>query len=111
MKKTVFLALTFFVTALISFAGQEILELKGGKGPGKGKTIVLVAGDEEYRTEESMPMLAKILSQKHGFDCIVLFSWDSEGKYVDPNNQAGPPFLFRLKQAFSCCNLRCKHLL
>ena len=69
MKKTVFLFLTYFLATLVSFGGQEILELKGGKGPGKGKTIVLVAGDEEYRTEESMPMLAKILSQKHGFLC------------------------------------------
>ena len=47
------------------------------------------AGDEEYRTEESMPMLAKILSQKHGFECKVLFAWDNEGKYIDPNNQQG----------------------
>ena len=89
MKKTACLLLTYFLTALVSFAGKEILELKGGKGPGKGKTIVLVAGDEEYRTEESMPMLAKILSQKHGFHCKVLFAWDKEGKHIDPNNQAG----------------------
>ena len=89
MKKPVFLFLSFFLAFLTSFAGKEILELKGGKGPGKGKTIVLIAGDEEYRTEESMPMLAKILSQKHGFHCKVLFAWDNEGKHIDPNNQAG----------------------
>ena len=89
MKKTVILFLSYFLALLTSFAGKEILELKGGKGPGKGKTIVLVAGDEEYRTEESMPMLAKILSQKHGFHCKVLFASDKEAKYVDPNNQAG----------------------
>ena len=34
-------------------------------------------------------MLAKILSQKHGFHCKVLFAWDSTGKHIDPNNQAG----------------------
>ncbi len=58
-------------------------------GPGKGKHIVLVAGDEEYRTEESMPMLAKILSQKHGFKTTVVFALSADGKYIDPNNQAG----------------------
>ena len=68
---------------------SKILHLKGKDGPGKGKTIVLVSGDEEYRTEESMPMLAKILAEKHGFTCKVLFAWDSTGKYIDPNNQSG----------------------
>lgn len=66
-----------------------ILHLKGKKGPGKGKTIVLVSGDEEYRTEESMPMLAKILANKHGFTCKVLFSWDEGGTYIDPDNHKG----------------------
>ncbi|MDZ4850540.1 MAG: PVC-type heme-binding CxxCH protein [Pirellulaceae bacterium] len=56
----------------------------------KAKHIVLVSGDEEYRTEESMPMLAKILSQKHGFKCTVLFSFGPDGAdYIDPNNSAG----------------------
>lgn len=58
------------------------------KGDSKGK-IVLVAGDEEYRSEEAMPMLGKILSQKHGFDCTVLFAMSADGSYIDPNNQAG----------------------
>jgi hypothetical protein len=54
------------------------------------KHIVLIAGDEEYRTEESMPMLGKILSQKHGFKCTVLFAFGPDGAdYVDANNQAG----------------------
>ena len=56
----------------------------GGTGPGKGKHIVLLAGDEEYRSEDSLPMLGKILSQRHGFDCTVLFSVSPEG-LIDPN--------------------------
>src|SRR5262245_34609691 len=28
---------------------------EGGDGPGKGKHIVLVSGDEEYRSEEALP--------------------------------------------------------
>lgn len=54
------------------------------------KHIVLIAGDEEYRTEESMPMLGKILSQKHGFKCTVLFPFGpDDADYIDANNQAG----------------------
>jgi len=67
---------------------QDYLEIAANPGgAGKGKTIVLVAGDEEYRTEETMPMLAKILAKKHGFNCIVLFSTDEKAGFIDPNNQ------------------------
>ncbi|MCC9602419.1 hypothetical protein LOC67_17860 [Stieleria sp. JC731] len=58
------------------------------KGESHGK-VVLVSGDEEYRTEESMPMLAKILSVHHGYDCVVLFSMSEDLSYVDPNNSQG----------------------
>lgn len=68
--------------------GTLVFEPKAG-GPGSGKHIVLVAGDEEYRSEEAMPMLAKILSQKHGFRCTVVFAMSEDGTFVDPNNQAG----------------------
>jgi len=77
------------VVSLTAMAGEHVLEFKGKDGPGKGKTIVLISGDEEYRSEEAMPLLAKILSQHHGFDCKVLFAWDDDGAYIDPNNQAG----------------------
>jgi hypothetical protein len=53
--------------------------------PGRGKKIVLISGDEEYRSEEALPMLAKILSERHGFDCVVLFAINPETKSVDPN--------------------------
>jgi len=53
---------------------------------GKAKHIVFIAGDEEYRSEESLPMLAQIMS-KQGFRCTVLFSMDKENKFVDPTNQ------------------------
>jgi hypothetical protein len=81
------LALLFVVSSVT--ADDSILEIKGKAGPGKGKTIVLISGDEEYRSEEVMPMLAKILAVKHGFDCKVLFSWDKTGKYIDPNHSEG----------------------
>jgi hypothetical protein len=55
------------------------LVFEGKAGPGKGKHVVLLSGDEEYRSEEGLPMLAKILSQRHGFKCTVLFSLDDDG--------------------------------
>jgi hypothetical protein len=54
-------------------------------GPGTGKHLVFLTGDEEYRSEEALPMLAKILSQRHGFKCTVLFPEDPDGT-INPNN-------------------------
>ncbi len=54
------------------------------------KHVVLISGDEEYRSEETMPMLGKILSQKHGFRCTVLFAFGpDEAEYLDSNNSHG----------------------
>ena len=63
---------------------QDSFSVKGGAGPGKGKKIVLLSGDEEYRSEEAMPQLAKILA-KHGFDCTVCFSVDPKTGEINPN--------------------------
>ena len=59
------------------------LNFSGGEGVGKGKRVVLIAAEQEYRSEQSMPMLAKILSEHYGFDCTVLFSVNERGE-VDP---------------------------
>ena len=56
----------------------------GFDGPGKGKHIVLVSGDEEYRSEEALPQLGKILAKHHGFKCTVLFPIDTDGT-INPN--------------------------
>src|SRR5690349_19380719 len=58
---------------------------EGGQGPGQGKHIVFLSGDEEYRSEEGLPMLAKILAVRHGFKCTVLFSLDPDGT-INPKN-------------------------
>ena len=71
----------------------------GGNGPGAGKHIVLIAGDEEYRSEEAMPMLGRILSEHHGFKCTVLFSVNPETGEIDPNNQTHIPGMKRVADA------------
>ena len=71
----------------------------GGEGPGNGKHIVLVAGDEEYRSEEALPLLGKVLARHHGFRCTVLFSTDREDGTIDPNEQTHIPGLEKIADA------------
>lgn len=71
----------------------------GGDGPGQGKHIVLVSGDEEYRSEEGLPMLGKILAKRHGFKCTVLFAVDPKTGAINPNVNNNIPGLEALKTA------------
>ncbi len=84
--KPFFTAATCLVLSQIAAfsAGADSVEYKGLEGPGKGKRVVLISGDEEYRSEDGMPLFGKILSQRQGFDCTVLFSVSPEG-IIDPN--------------------------
>jgi hypothetical protein len=75
------------------------LTISPGKGPGNGKTVVLIAGDEEYRSEESLPQLARILAKRHGFKCIVLFAVDPKDGRVCPNVNTNILGLENLKSA------------
>lgn len=63
----------------------QTLVYEGGTGPGAGKHIVFLAGDEEYRSEESLPQMARILALRHGFKCTVLFSLDEKDGTINPN--------------------------
>lgn len=69
--------------------------------PGPGKRIVLLAGDEEYRSEEMLPQLAKILNKRHGFHCTVLFSIGKDGT-IDPNRRDNQPGIEALQTADLC---------
>ena len=75
------------------------LTLPGGRGPGAGQQIVLVSGDEEYRSEESLPMLAQILAVRHGFKCTVLFAINRQSGEIDPNTLDNIPGLEALETA------------
>ncbi|MBY5956733.1 ThuA domain-containing protein [Membranicola marinus] len=63
------------------------------------KHVVLISGDEEYRSEEGLPMLAKILSNHHGFRTTVLFAIHPETGSIDPNYQKNIPGLKALETA------------
>ena len=94
---TVLIILIFHFQSEIGATDWVVYE--GKQGPGKGKHIVFVTGDEEYRSEEAMPMLAKILAIRHGFKCTVLFALDPRDGTIDPNNSANLPGLESLKSA------------
>ena len=77
----------------------EWVVYEGTQGPGLGKHVVLVSGDEEYRSEEALPQLGKILARHHGFKCTVLFAIDPTTGAIDPNNQSNIPGLEALATA------------
>ena len=52
--------------------------------------VVFIAGDEEYRSEESMPRFAELLGETHDVRTTVLHSLDSEGR-IDPEALSNIP--------------------
>src|SRR5688500_10296008 len=100
MKKLLLLNCVLAVLAAsTAMADDRWLEFSpDGNGLKLDKTIVLIAGDHEYRSEEALPQLAKILAKHHGFKCIVLFSQDDDGT-INPENVANIPGLEALKTA------------
>jgi len=90
------------LTATFSLPAADGLTFPGGKGPGRGKSIVFLSGDEEYRSEEGFPMLAKLLAAKHGFNCTVLFALNPADGTIDPNNQTNITGLAALDNADLC---------
>lgn len=69
--------ISLFLLTILPVLGQ--ITYIGGEGPGKGKHIVFVASDHEYRAEETCPALARILAKHHGFKTTVLFGVDGNG--------------------------------
>jgi len=92
-------ALALVVTGATSRAEDSWLDIAGGTGPGTGKRVVLVSGDEEYRSEEALTQLAKILATRHGFECRVVYSIDPDTGDIDPNERTNIPGLERLRDA------------
>ena len=89
------------LTWLLAYAAEPVdrLVIQGQNGPGKGKRIVLVSGDEEYRSEQALPQLARILAHRHGFDSTVLFAIDPSDGAINPNRNDNIPGLEALDSA------------
>ena len=76
--KNVTFIFTFIALSLPALADDRVV-YEGEKGPGKGKHIVFIASDHEYRGEETCPAIARILAKRYGFKCTVLFGQTKEG--------------------------------
>ena len=75
------------------------LSLAGKDGAGKGKSIVLIAGSNEYGPETGLPLLARILAEHHGFNCTVLFTINKKTGEIDPGTADNIPGLQALDHA------------
>ncbi|HEX3152150.1 MAG TPA: ThuA domain-containing protein [Gemmataceae bacterium] len=98
------LSRTIVATALFALpsfacADDPWVVYQGKEGVGKGKHIVLVSGDEEYRSEEALPQLGKILAKHLGFKCTVLFAIDPKTGLINPNVNDNIPGLESLRTA------------
>ena len=78
-----------FVASSLSLQAVDSLVYEGGQGPGNGKHIVFLANDHEYRSEQSCPLMAKLLAKHHGFRCTVLFGLDENGN-IKPGAKSVP---------------------
>ena len=72
------LAVLILLVAPAVLAGPLVYEGEGGAG--KGKHLVFIASDHEYKSEETLPALARILARHHGFKCTVLFGVNEKGE-------------------------------
>ena len=102
MKRSAFafvLFITFVLAPRLATAADSWVTYDGYEGPGQGKHIVLVTGDDEYRSEESIPQLAKILAVRHGYRCTVLFAINKDTGAIDPATMDNIPGLEALESA------------
>ncbi|MDE3003444.1 MAG: ThuA domain-containing protein [Gemmatimonadota bacterium] len=58
---------------------------EGDTGPGEGMHVVLISGDHEYRSEEILPAMGRILARRYGFDTSVFFTLDDDG-FIEPGS-------------------------
>jgi len=63
----------------------NVLVYEGAEGPGVGLHVVLIAGDHEYRSEEILPAMARMLARNFGFTSSVIFTLDDDG-FIEPGS-------------------------
>jgi type 1 glutamine amidotransferase len=91
--------LTVLATLNLAAVAADWVMYDGFNGPGKGKHIVLVSGDEEYRSEEALTQMGRILAKHHGFKCTVLYAIDPKTGEITPTVLNNIPGLEALKTA------------
>ena len=74
------------LTGLAGAQNPHLVVYEGTAGPGRGKHIVFLAGDHEYRSEETLPALARILARHYGFKCSVFITTDPKTGFIEPGS-------------------------
>ena len=62
------------VLVVCGLAGWGVAAAVPGQPPGSRPHVVFVTGDDEYRSEVTMPMIAAILEARHGFRTSVAYA-------------------------------------
>lgn len=79
IARHVFAAVAGFFLLSASATAADRVVYQGDSGPGKGKHILFIASDHEYRGEETCPAIARIMAKRYGFKCTVLFGQTEDG--------------------------------
>ena len=64
----------------------HLVVYEGSSGPGRGKHLVFLAGDHEYRSEETLPALARIMARHYGFRCSLFFTTNPQTGFIEPGS-------------------------
>ncbi|MCW9712735.1 ThuA domain-containing protein [Aliifodinibius salicampi] len=92
-------AALFGIQNMYGQENEQWITFEPSAGQSNGQHIVLVSGDDEYRSEEALPMLAKILSDHQRFKTTVLFAIEPESGEIKPDYQNNIPGLENLESA------------
>lgn len=93
----VFFSAAAILSPVVNTQAQVVFEPKNG--PGKGKEVVFVLGDDEYYSEEGGPLLARILAERHGFRTTLCFSTNPETGVIAQSEKTNIPGLEALRKA------------
>jgi hypothetical protein len=86
LLKALLLAAVLGLPSIAAAQNPHLIVYEGDRGPGRGKHIVFLAGDHEYRSEESLPALARIMARRYGFKCSVFFTTNPQTGFIEPGS-------------------------
>ena len=86
LRALAFGALLLLFASAARAQNPHLVVYQGDQGPGAGKHIVWLAGDHEYRSEETLPALARILAKRYGFKCSVFFTTNPATGFIEPGS-------------------------
>ncbi|QDU79370.1 Trehalose utilization [Polystyrenella longa] len=87
------------LAVLLIVGGLSFTQTSQAMAAQKQPHIVFVTGDHEYRSEITMPMIAKLLEKNYGFKTTVLYAINKQTGKIDVQEEENIPGLEVLKDA------------